>query len=70
MSKNNQHPEKEAMLPCAFCGEAEDIELVNGLTTSWGECNVCKMTGPYADSTVEAIMKWNTRVVHNHPVKS
>lgn len=49
------------LLPCPFCGEVEEVELIkcNG---SWSViCFRCDISSNYYEKPQQAIKKWNTR---------
>jgi Lar family restriction alleviation protein len=64
--------------PCPFCGELEDLVIVEGAIINEGdsredlfwrryvECQNCGAIGPYADNRREARKAWNERKEAKH----
>lgn len=49
---------KPALVPCKFCDEKEDLEVMD-CTVCWVECNTCKCRGPVSMLKEVAIKNWN-----------
>lgn len=47
-------------LPCPFCGSPDSLTMANVFTFSFCiRCDMCRATGPIADSEDAAMERWN-----------